>query len=435
MLYELKVCLRYLKPRKSSAYISINTIISMLGIAIGVTALIVVMGVMTGFGEGLKEKFVGLFSHLQISPSEAVPISYYGEIQQEIENTPKVRAVSPFVNGDLTLLIDNRALTLKFWGVYPLYERKVSLIEEKYISSGNFDLKDEVGHPNRNDNYLALVVGYGIAERNGLKVGDRVRFGSTIPTVSGPRKGWFPAKITGIFKSGIVIQDFEMVYVSLITGQSLRGLNQDELSDTGIPDRGGQVAGFQVRLERVEDSDEVKKLLQEKLGPGFEINSAKDLNRSLYMAIEQEKVIMYIILTLIVAVGALNIISSLTMTVMHRKREIGILKSMGATRMSVMLIFALEGLVIGAAGIIVGIVGGLLIAYNVNPIANWVADITGSERLFSGEIFYLDKIPVNIDSGQIVVIALIAMGLCVLASVYPAFRAARLNPVEVLRYE
>jgi lipoprotein-releasing system permease protein len=429
MLYELKVCLRYLKPRKSSAYISINTIISMLGIAIGVTALIVVMGVMTGFGEGLKEKFVGLFSHLQISSSRALPISYYAEIQEEIENTPKVKAVSPFVNGHLTLRVGNLALPLKFWGVHPLYERNVSLIEEKYITSGNFDLKDEEG------DYLALVVGHGIAERNGLQVGDRLSFGSTIPTVTGPRSGWFPAKVTGIFKSGIVVQDFELVYVSLITGQSLRGLNQDELSDAGIPDRGGQVAGFQARLERVEDSDEVKKLLQKKLGPGFEINSAKDLNRSLYMAIEQEKIIMYIILTLIVAVGALNIISSLTMTVMHRKREIGVLKSMGATRLSVMLIFALEGIVIGGVGIIFGIVGGLLIAYNVNPIADWVADITGSERLFSGEIFYLDKIPVHIDNEQIAIIALIALGLCILASVYPAFRAARLNPVEVLRYE
>ena len=435
MLYELKVCLRYLKPRKSSAYISINTIISMLGIAIGVTALIVVMGVMTGFGEGLKEKFLGLFSHLRITPSEAIPISYYDEIQEEIENTPKVEAVSPFVNGQLTLRIDNRVVVLTFFGVHPIYERNVSLIEEKYITSGNFDLKDKVEPPGAKDNYLALVVGHGIAERNELEVGDRLKVGSTIPSVTGSHEGWVPAKITGIFKSGIVVQDFEMVYVSLITGQSLRGLNQDELSDTGIPDRGGQVTGFQVKLESVEDSDEVKQLLQEKLGPAFEIKSAKDLNRTLYLAIEQEKIIMYIILTLIVAVGALNIISSLTMTVMHRKREIGVLKSMGATRSSVMLIFALEGFVIGVAGIAIGVIGGLLIAYNVNPIADWIADITGSERLFSGEIFYLDKIPIHIGAEQIAVIALIALGLCILASVYPAFRAARLNPVEVLRYE
>lgn len=429
MLYELKVCLRYLRPRKSSAYISINTIISVLGIAIGVTALIVVMGVMTGFGEGLKEKFLGLFSHLRITRNEAIPISHYDEIQEAIESTPRVKAASPFVHGNLTLRIDNLTVQSKFWGVHPIYERNVSLIEEKYITAGDFNLEDKEG------DYLALVVGHGIAERNGLEVGDRLWFGSTIPSVTGPYNGWFKAKVTGIFKSGIVIQDFELVYVSLITGQSLRGLNQDELSDTGIPDREGQVAGFQARLDSVEASDEVKGLLQEKLGPGFEINSAKDLNRSLYMAIEQEKIIMYIILTLIVAVAALNIISSLTMTVMHRQREIGVLKSMGATRTSVMLIFALQGLVIGGVGIISGIVGGLLIAYNVNPIADWVADITGSERLFSGEIFYLDKIPVHIDNEQIAIIGLIALGLCILASVYPAFRAARLNPVEVLRYE
>jgi len=434
MLYELKVCLRYLRPRKSSAYISINTIISMLGIAVGVTALIVVMGVMIGFGDGLKQKFVGLFSHLQIISSDNTAISDYAEIQQEIENTPDVEAVSPFVTGRLTLNIDRRAVPARFWAVYPQYEKHVSYIDDKYISQGSFDLKDVPG------DYIALIVGQGIAERNGLEVGHRLRVWSTIPGVTGPRRGSFIAKVTGIFKSGIVAQDFELVYVSFITGQSLQGLNQDEdeweVAVAGEePERSGQAVGYSVRLNKIENSDKVKQRLQQKLGPAFEINSWKDLNRNIYMAIEQERIIMYIIMTLIVAVGALNIISSLTMTVMHRKREIGVLKSMGATKLSIMLIFALEGLVIGVTGIVIGVVGGLLIADNINPIADWISDVTGSERLFSDEIFYLDKIPVSLGAEQITIIACIALGLCLLASVYPAFKAGRLNPVEVLRYE
>lgn len=156
---------------------------------------------------------------------------------------------------------------------------------------------------------------------------------------------------------------------------------------------------------------------------------------TLFRAIQQERVIMFIIVALITAVAALNIIASLTMTVMHKRKEIGILRSMGARKSSIIAIFALSGVIIGFVGIAAGVVGGLVLSHNIDPVAGWVSKVTRTEKLFSGEIFYLDKIPVDLSAGAIWVICAVALLLCILASIYPAWKAATLDPVEVLRYE
>jgi lipoprotein-releasing system permease protein len=188
-------------------------------------------------------------------------------------------------------------------------------------------------------------------------------------------------------------------------------------------------------LDNIERSNDVKTALTKKLGSPYVIKTWEDLRLTLFRAVQQEKVIMFIIVALITAVAALNIISSLTMTVMHKRKEIGILRSMGARRRSIIAIFALSGILIGAVGIFIGLLGGLLLSHNIDPVADWVSRITGTTKLFSGDIFYLDRIPVDLSAGDVGIICAVALVLSILASIYPAWKAATLDPVEVLRYE
>ena len=190
-----------------------------------------------------------------------------------------------------------------------------------------------------------------------------------------------------------------------------------------------------MKTSDIDISDMVSYQIGQKLGYPYHSETWMEKNWRFFQAVEQEKIIMYVIVALITAVAALNIISSLTMMVIHKRREIGVLKSMGARRLSIASIFLFEGLIIGVLGTVIGIAGGLALNANINDVADWISSVTHTERIFSSEIFYMDKIPVDIGAGEIVIIGGLAMILCVLATIYPALRAGLLSPVEVLRYE
>ncbi len=466
MPYELSVCLRYLRPRRSRAYISINTLISILGLAVGVTTLIVVIAVMSGFARNLEERSIGLSSHIEIAGYNVL-ISDWREVEAKIRDTPHVVGVSPFVWGDLTLKVDNRSTALFFRAVDPQKVREVSRLPEylvyficqrckttytreayrRNVKAGTFKCSGpgctfvgEDDHLLKSDLDLEeveitdasgekvlvmpLIIGKILSENLDLKLGDTAYIWSSSVGAFGEVKSIFPARITGIFRSGLAEEDLKLCFTSLKSGQHLQHLRKED-----------SIHGFSVRLHDIEQSAGVKAALQKSLGYRYVVNTWMDLRLSLFQAIQQERVIMFIIVTLITAVAALNIISSLTMTVMHKRKEIGILRSMGARKSSITAIFALSGIIIGVVGILIGLTGGLLLSHNIDPVADWVSRLTGTTKLFSGEIFYLDRIPVVLSAKDTGVICGVAFVLAVLASIYPAWKAAALDPVEVLRYE
>lgn len=478
MPYELSVCLRYLRPRRSRAYISVNTFISILGLGVGVMTLIVVIAVMDGFANNLRERSIGLSSHIEITGDRL--ISSWQDVQKEIQSTPHVAGVCAFVWGDLSARIDNLSTTLFFRAVDPQTVAQVSKLpeylvyftcgrcrssytreeyrrnvkdgifrcshpgcgfagEDEHLLKSDLDLEEvEIAGPYGGKTLvMPLILGKVFCDRFDLKLGDTIDIASAGIGVFGRIERAFAARITGIFRSGLAEEDLKLCFTSLRSGQLLQQLSEKDL-----------IHGFSVKLDDIGYCDRVKGDLNRKLSSQtvhdkegkprhypYTVKTWKELRMTLFRAIQQERVIMFIIVALITAVAALNIIASLTMTVMHKRKEIGILRSIGARKSSIIAIFALSGVIIGLVGIAAGVVGGLLLSHNIDPVAGWVSKVTRTEKLFSGDIFYLDKIPVDLSAGAIWAICAVALLLCTLASIYPAWKAATLDPVEVLRYE
>ena len=428
MLYELAVCLRYLRPRFSRAYISFNTLISILGIAVGVTTLITVIAVMTGFGNQVREGFTGFFSHIivfrQLEDEYGESITRmrdYADLLQPIKETEGVVAASPFVYINVTLQTRGMSYSVPLRGVVPELEERTSTIRKKMID-GDFAFPVEtVGSEDpivdeEPVKIVSVLIGKIIADEAKLSTGDTVRIASSTIGIMGREQRVLTARISGIFSYGTYDQD-AYLYSSLETAQILQNIGSD-------------VSGISILTEDLSEVPEVKRRLMKKLGEDYRIITWIEKNPDLFDLLNQERFIMFFIVALIIAVAALNIISSLSMMVNHKRKEIGILRSLGAKRRSITAIFGLMGVFIGTIGTGLGIFGGILISLNFNSIRQWVSNTFGF-NLFS--IFR--EIPVVVRTADIVIIGGIAISLCILVSIYPAWKASRLHPVEALRYE
>ena len=461
MYYELAVCSRYLRPRFSRAYISFNTLISVLGIAVGVTTLITVIAVMTGLGNHIRESFTGFYSHIIVSQRGAPGsgreyelLQNYPDLLQHIEETDGVAAASPFVLANVALGHAGMSYNRPLRAVDPHYESKTSTIKKKMLKGefafpveiigptdfeyeqakiililigrafflGEFAFPEETTDPVDPDlqdeqvKIVSILVSKAFAEQVGLKKGDEVRIASSSISAVGRGQRVLNAKVNGIFSFGAIDQD-QYLYSNLETGQILLNSGLD-------------VSGISVLTEDLSRAVEVRDRLAEKLGPDYEVITWIEMSPELFQLLDEERFVMYFIVALIVAVAALNIISSLSMMVNHKRKEIGILRSLGAKRRSITAIFGLMGVSIGLMGTGLGVIGGLLLSINFNSIRSWVSNV------FNFNLFSVyDEIPVQVRTVDIVVISGIAMGLCILVSVYPTWKASRLHPVEALRYE
>ncbi|MCX6358150.1 MAG: lipoprotein-releasing ABC transporter permease subunit [Candidatus Aureabacteria bacterium] len=407
--FELFVGLRYLKAKRKHRFISFITFISLAGVALGVMALIVVLAVMSGFERDMKEKVIGINAALNISMKGL--LHGYREVIAKAQSVPRVVSATPYIMGQIIIRGSTQARGVVVRGIDPAGEARTTALG-KYMSQGTL-LKNGPG----------VLIGEELARDMGFDVGDAVKLVSPVEvqTPAGPVPVMLERVVEGIFDSGMFEYDSSLVYVDLDTAQKL----------FRFPDA---VHGVSVRVEDLEQTNAVRGDLNRMFAYPYLVTSWMEKNPNLFAAVRMEKKVMFIIVTLIVLVAALNIASTLIMVVMEKTTDIGILKAIGVRQASIMRIFTMEGAVIGVAGAMIGVVAGYLFAEFINPIADAIGWLTGFQ-LFRSDIYYLDGIPVDLSWARIAVTAGVAIGLSVLAAIYPAWKASRLDPVEALRYE
>jgi lipoprotein-releasing system permease protein len=406
--YHFFIALRYFKSKKKLRGISINTLISISGVALGVMALIIVLSVMAGFHEDLQNKILGVNSHI-------VVLSYSGKIKdhelitEEIRRIPGVSRSSPFIYGQVMLGFRDRSFGAVVRGVDPDIESGTTDIV-KYITQGSiFDLETGGKEP------PGLIIGRELAKKLGLFVGDDVNMIS--PTGEIGPLGMLPKmkkfRLVGEFEVGMYEYDSNLALVHIKDAQNFFGYDDE-------------VTGIEIKVDEIYNSEKISREIQTKLGPPYYARDWMDLNRNLFSALKLEKLVMFIILTLIVLVASFNIISNLIMIVLEKAREIAVLKAMGATNRGVMSIFMIHGLMIGIIGTTIGLSGG----YAVCHLLKTYKFIT-----LPPDIYYLSYLPVTMNLFDFVIVPSAAILISFIATVYPSWQASRIDPVEPLRYE
>ena len=418
MPFELLIGLRYLKAKRKSTFISIITFISTAGVTLGVMALIVVLAVMTGFERDLKEKILGTNAHLVVIRSGAAMEDYRG-LMERLKQLPGVQAATPFIYNQVMLSTGKAVSGVVLRGIDPVTDRQVTRLSNAVVHGSMDQL--EPGVSSGAD--PGLMIGRELARHLNLSLGDRVNVVSPLGSITplGMMPKLKPFRVVAIFNTGMFEYDSTLAYVSLTQAQRFF-----DLGDT--------VTGIQLKVADVYATTELAQRINREFGPELYARDWMQMNKNILFALKTEKVVMFIILTLIVLVAAFGIASTLFMVVMEKTKDIAILKTMGARSGSIMKIFVLEGLIIGVVGTALGLLSGLLIADNLEPIIGMVQKVTG-KNFFSKEIYYLDHFPSHIVTSDVLTVALTAILISFLATLYPAWSASRMLPAEALRYE
>ena len=419
MRFEFFVALRYLRAKRRNRFVSLITIISVAGVSVGVTALIVVMSVMTGFDIELRGTLIGNRAHLTVYPIGGGQFQDYEQVIQELKSLcPEMVAAGPIAQIEALLNRGSRTTGCLILGVDPLLEQDVTEL------AANLTQDD---HRNYGQGRLPgnkeIVLGYRLAQNLGyVGVGNDIMALTFNPT-SRPFLGRQLGKPISLLVSGISeakMADFDAIYayVDLETARMLSGKDG--------------VDAVHLKLTDPFLAERVRQRIEEELP--YACDTWYTNNEAYLNALGQEKLAMFIILAFIVLVAAFNITSTLIMVVMEKRRDIGILRTLGASGGSILKIFVLEGLLIGVSGTLAGLVMGLVLALNLNPIASFIAKLFNID-LFNSTIYLFDQIPVAIQPFDVACITLASVVLTFLSTLYPAWSAMRLNPVDALRYE
>jgi lipoprotein-releasing system permease protein len=410
--FERMVAMRYLRARRQEGFISVIAGFSLLGIALGVATLIIVMSVMNGFRHELLSRILGLNGHMAVY-AEFGPVLDYETVAQRIASVRGVVQTVPTVEGQVMATAHGGATGALVRGVRPedLAKRKVV---SDHIVAGTLD---------RFKGDDAILVGSRLAQRFGLGIGSQLTLISPQgnPTAFGTVPRIRSYTIIGIFEVGMYEYDSTFVFMPLDAAQKF----------FRVP---GAVTNVEVMVVNPDRVDLLSRSVLEAAGPGHLLVDWQRANSTFFNAIQVERNVMFLILTLIILVAAFNIISGQIMLVKDKGRDIAILRTMGATRGMVLRIFLLSGASIGIVGTVLGFALGVLFADNIETIRQWLQALTGTE-LFSAEIYFLSQLPAIIEPAEVASVVLMALALSLLATVYPSWRAARLDPVEALRYE
>jgi lipoprotein-releasing system permease protein len=415
MNYELLISRRHLRAKRKNAFINIITVFSIGGVALGVAALIVVLGVMTGYREDLQERILGAYSDVIVftdiyAQKYMDDVPHYREVMKKVEMIPDVVATSPFIYSQVMLSKSGGGLSgAALRGVEVETAPEVVDIDH-YIVTGSLEELGEV-----EGGYPGIILGTVLAEELEAEYGDVIFMlspeGSATPLGFAPKMQRF--RVVGIFDSGMYDFDSSFAFIDLAVAQDFF-----DLGDT--------VTGIEVKVRDIYDARTVSKYIQGILGMAFQARDWMDMNKNLFAALQLQKVALFIILIMIVFVAAFNIVSTLIMMVMEKQKEIAILKSIGVPNGGIMRIFIYEGLTIGVVGTVLGVLGGLGLSFLLERYKIISLD---------PNVYFLSSLPVKIVGTDLLIIALASVFLCFLATLYPAWQASRMDPVEAMRYE
>jgi len=410
--FEWMLSLRYLRARRKEGFISVIAGFSFLGIMLGVATLIIVMAVMNGFRKELLDKILGLNGHLLIQPLEK-PLTDWEEVASRLAGVQGIRLAAPIVEG--------QALASSPFNASGVLIRGIRLMDLEKLPSVANNIKQ--GSLKGFDEEQGVAIGRRLADQLSLRSGDNITLvaprGAVTPMGTTPRIKVY--KIAAVFEIGMSEYDNAMVFMPLKEAQAYFN-------------RAGDVTAIEVYTDNPDRVDRYRKVVQDAAQRPIFMIDWRQRNATFFNALQVERNVMFLILTLIVLVAALNIVSGLIMLVKDKGQDIAILRTMGATQGAIMRVFLITGASIGVVGTIVGFMLGVVVCLNIESIRQFLSWLTNTE-LFSPELYFLSRLPADMDSGETTAVVIMALVLSLLATLYPSWRAARLDPVEALRYE
>lgn len=412
--YELFIGLRYTRAKKRNHFISFISLISLLGITLGMTALITVMSVMNGFQKEVRARILGVASHVQISGLDN-RLTDWESTATEASRHPDVIAAAPFVNAQAMVSYDQVVHGAIVRGILPDKENTVADFDAMMVSGALQDLQP--GEFN-------IIIGLELSRSLGAYRGDKIVLispqGQVTPAGILPRLKQFT--VVGIFEAGHFEYDSGLVLIHMNDAQKLYRMTDDAVS------------GVRLKLSDMFLAPKVVNDLATSLSGAFYITDWTKQHANYFRAIQIEKRMLSLILALIIAVAAFNIVSTLVMAVTDKQSDIAILRTLGASPGSIMKVFIVQGTFIGVAGTVLGVTGGMLLAFNVGEVVAFIEWIF-SVQFLSNEIYYISEIPSDPQAEDIITVALVSFALSLLATLYPSYRASKVNPAEALRYE
>ena len=411
--YELFIGLRYTRAKRRNHFISFISLISMLGMALGVAALIVVLSVMNGFQKEIRTRILGIAPHLQISEEGNYLVDWQSALQL-MAKYPQVMAAAPFVNGQGMVSFDQNVQGVMVRGILPQDESKVIDLSDK-MKAGSLEALQEGS--------FGIVLGSDLAHTLGAHLNDKVLLispqGQITPAGMVPRLKQF--RVVGIFEIGMAPYDNALALIHLNDAQKLYQMSS-------------AVSGISARLHDLDLAPQVATEIQRVLPRNTYVSDWTRQHSNYFRAVQIEKKMMFIILSLIVAVAAFNIVSTLVMAVTDKQADIAILRTLGASPASIMKIFIVQGALIGLIGSVLGVGGGVLLSLNIDTVVPFIERMLGMHFL-SKEVYFINELPSDLQRGDVLIVACFSFLISLLATLYPSWRASRTQPAEALRYE